>query len=206
MWVRCYDACLRKKTGIPKLKSAMPLPKPQRRTARHNRQVSCQGYAREDGLWDIDARMTDIKHETLDNPERGGYVPAGEAFHDISMRLTLDLSFQIQEVHASIDGSPFGMCRQITSAFKQLEGTRIGPGWLRQCKELLGGVKGCTHLNELLPVMATTAIQAMWPAMGDNVLERGAGLMLNSCHAWGESSEVVEKYLPMHFQSPMKVS
>ncbi len=178
----------------------MPLSKPARRETHHNRMVTCNGYLRNDGLWDIEARMTDIKTQDVDNPERGGYVPAGEAFHDLSIRITLDRTLKIHRSEACIDAAPFRMCSRISSAFEKLEGTRIGPGWQRQVKALLGGVLGCTHMNELLPVVATTAVQTLWPSSDKDVLAEGAKLMLNSCHSWGESSEMVKQYLPEHYQ------
>ncbi|WP_286236889.1 DUF2889 domain-containing protein [Neptuniibacter halophilus] len=178
----------------------MPLSKPARRRAQHNRTIFCNGFLREDGLWDIEAAMTDVKTHDVDNEERGGYVAAGEAFHDLSIRLTLDQRLTIHQVEACIDRSPFRMCSAISNAFRKLEGTRIGPGWLSQAKQLLGGVQGCTHMNELLPVLATTAVQSMWPSMGGQVLTEGAKLMLNSCHTWGQSSAMVRHYLPEHYR------
>lgn len=166
----------------------------------HTRTVSCVGFLRDDQLWDIEARMTDVKTHDVDNAERGGYVPAGEAFHDLSIRLTLSSDLRIHQVEACIDRAPFRICNRISQSFRQLEGTRIGPGWLQQAKQLLGGVLGCTHLNELLPVLATTAVQTLWPSLKGEVLATGAKWMLNSCHAWGQSSEMIQTYLPEHYQ------
>ncbi len=179
----------------------MPLSKPERRKHAHRRHISCDGFERADGLWDIEARMTDIKSEPVDNPERGGYVSAGEAFHDISLRVTLDKQLLIHKVEAAIDASPFTMCPAIVGAFKQLEGTRIGSGWLQEAKARVGGAKGCTHLHELLPVIATTGIQAIWPSLREDVMQAGAKMMLNSCHTWAEDSQVIQRYLPQHYKN-----
>lgn len=174
----------------------MPLTKPVRRKHAHRRSVICDGYEREDGLWDIEASITDIKSETVDNPERGGYVSAGEAFHDMKLRFTIDRHFKIHQVEATIDESPFQMCPGAAGVFKKLEGTRIGPGWHRKSKELVGGAQGCTHLFELLPVLATTAVQSLWPSMEDDVMEAGSSLMLNTCRTWAQNSDVVRRMLP----------
>jgi hypothetical protein len=184
----------------------MPLSKPVRRKKHHNRNVMCNGFERDDQLWDIEARMTDIKAYDIDNLERDGYVSAGENYHDMSIRVTMDRRFLIYEVEACIDSSPFRMCPRIADAFRKLEGTRIGPGWLRQAKEKLGGVLGCTHMNELLPVVATTAVQTLWPVSKEDVLETGAKLMLNSCHTWGQSSEMVKTYAPQFYQPESEVN
>ncbi|WP_415885768.1 DUF2889 domain-containing protein [Neptuniibacter sp. QD37_6] len=184
----------------------MPLSRPTRRETHHNRTVMCNGYLRDDGLWDVEARMTDVKTRDVDNPERGGYVPAGEAFHDMSIRLTLDKGLLIKQVEACIDYSPFRICKKVGAAYAQLQGTRIGPGWLRIAKDRIGGVAGCTHMNELLPVLATTAIQSIWPSSDKDVLAQGAEFMLDSCHSWGRSSEMVREYLPEHYQPAIAVN
>ena len=39
----------------------MPLPNPVPRKLMHTRAIECNGYEREDGLWDIEAHLTDTK-------------------------------------------------------------------------------------------------------------------------------------------------
>lgn len=177
----------------------MPLSKPVRRRLQHRRKVECRGFLREDGLWDIEARMLDLKADTVELPLRGD-VPAGEPIHDLGLRVTLDQQMLIHEVEAFIDDSPFPQCPAITSAFKKLEGTRIGPGWQRQCRDRVGGALGCTHLNELLQPIATTAIQTMWPNSDIDVMRLGADLMVNSCHSWAQNSDVIKTLLPDRYK------
>ena len=56
----------------------MPLPDPtSERTLLHTRTITCEGYARDDGLWDIDGWMTDVKTYDAPNQDRNG-IPAGE--------------------------------------------------------------------------------------------------------------------------------
>ncbi|BBB27502.1 DUF2889 domain-containing protein [Amphritea japonica] len=174
------------------------LSKPVRRKLQHRRSIESCAYLRDDGLWDVEARMIDIKTETVPLPLRGD-VAAGEPFHDLGLRVTLDQRLLIHQIEAFIDASPFPICARITGSFRVLEGTRIGPGWHRQCKELTGGFRGCTHLNELLPVIATTAIQAVWPNSDLEVMKLGASMMVNSCHSWAQNSEVIEELLPEYY-------
>ena len=179
--------------------SNVPLSAPVRRALQHRRSVECCGYLREDGLWDIEGRMVDVKTSTVNSPGRGA-VAAGEPFHDLGLRITLDQQLLIHAVEAFIVASPFAICPRITAAFKKLEGTLIGPGWQRQTKQLLGGVQGCTHLNELLQPIATTAIQTLWPNSDIEVMKLGAGMMVNSCHSWAQDSEVIQTLLPEHYK------
>jgi hypothetical protein len=143
-------------------------------------------------MWDIEARMTDIKSETVESHARD-YVPAGEPFHDIRLRVTIDGALKVHDVHASIDASPFETCPNITNAYKQLTGTHIRPGWRAKVKELVGGVSGCTHLNELLPVIATTAFQALWSHSDEATKKQGYKAMLDSCHIWSRDGELIAR-------------
>lgn len=184
----------------------MSLPKSVEREHLHRRRISCDAFRREDGLWDIDGHMTDIKEYRVEANEEGRSVEAGEPYHDMSIRITIDKQFLIHEVHTSMDSTPFGMCSKITKAFKCLEGTRLGPGWHRKTRELLGGIKGCTHLHDLLKPVATTAVQAVWPMMDEDMRQYSAALALNSCHTWAQSSSVVREYFPTLYRSADSVS
>ena len=45
----------------------MPLSAPSARKKLHTRNIELNGYLREDGLFDIEAHMTDIKTYSIDN-------------------------------------------------------------------------------------------------------------------------------------------
>ncbi|GAB2190598.1 DUF2889 domain-containing protein [Sessilibacter sp. MAH1] len=177
----------------------MPLPKPSPRRADHARTVTSQGYMRDDGLWDIDARMTDVKTDNMDHPERG-LIPAGVAYHDISIRITVDETLLIKDVHVSMDSTPFFMCPNIAPAFDKLKDTRIGGGWFSEVRKRVGGMLGCTHVNELLPVVATTAFQCLWPKRMEHEGESSVENILNTCHTWAAKSDVIKNYAPSYYQ------
>ncbi len=170
----------------------MPLAKPQRRRLQHRREIRSDAYLRDDGMWDIEARMTDIKSESVGSQERG-YVAAGEPFHDIQLRMTIDTSLKIHEIDVSIDAAPFTVCQDSLDAYTKLIGIHIRPGWRAQAKELVGRAGGCTHINELFPVIATTAFQALWTHSDEGTKQQGYKLMLDSCHAWSRNGELVNK-------------
>ncbi|WP_210397447.1 DUF2889 domain-containing protein [Motiliproteus sediminis] len=160
----------------------------------HTRHVVCQGFALDNGLWEIEGRMSDLKSFAMRNPDRGGEIPLGEPLHDITLALTLDAELRIHAVRVAMDATPFKSCAAITGAFQALKGLRLLPGFSRQAKELLGGVKGCTHLLELLAPIATTAYQSLWQSEngynGDDPAV--TGFLINSCHALAEEGEVVQ--------------
>jgi len=138
----------------------MPLSPPIGRQHLHTRRVVCQGFFRDDGLWDIEGRITDEKSYEHANEWRGPLKP-GDFVHDMSIRLTIDHSFTIVDAEAVTDKSPYSMCGDIAPAFKKLVGLRIGGGFHRAVRERLGGIHGCTHIVELLGPVATTAFQTV---------------------------------------------
>lgn len=173
----------------------------------HQRNIQCQGYQREDGLWEIEGRMTDVKTYGFPNEDRGGAIAAGEALHDMTIRLIIDSEFLIHHAEARTDSSPFGLCPAITARYQQLIGVRIGPGWSLKLRELFSGVNGCTHLTELLGPVATTAFQTVYGQRYDQedakpAEERAPPPVLNTCHALSSDSPVVKRRWPQAYTGP----
>src|SRR5690348_16664233 len=125
--------------------TVMPLPAPADRKLLHTRTIVCEGFAREDGLWDIDGWITDVKTYDVDNKDRGG-IPAGEPVHGMGLRLTVDETLVIRHVVAVSDFTPFRMCPNITPRFRTLIGVSLEKGFTRTVRERLGGTQGCVHL------------------------------------------------------------
>lgn len=129
----------------------------------HTRQIVCRGYRRADGLWDIEGTMEDSKAYSFANHDRGG-IAAGEPLHRMHIRLTLDDDLVVQVAEAVTEAAPYSICGDVTSVFAALVGLQIGPGWRRQVLARMQGVRGCTHLTELLlGPMTTTAVQTILP-------------------------------------------
>lgn len=183
----------------------MPLSDPAPRKLLHTRTVVCHGYEREDGLWDIEGHMTDVKSYSFQNRDRGEVKP-GEPVHGMWIRLTLDEQMLIHNAEACTDWSPFGICPEIAGRYKQLIGLRIDPGWSFIVKKMFNGVAGCTHLTELLAPMATTAYQTLVKHHQQR-LQAGAGAhtsgkrprIIDSCYAFASDSDVVKINWPQFY-------
>lgn len=176
----------------------MPLSKPAAaRQQIHRRAVECTGYRREDGLWDIEGHLLDTKAYSLHGAD-GRHIPAGHPVHDMWLRLTVDDDMVVREVEAVTDSGPYDVCPAINARYRQLAGERIGPGWSRRVREIVGGLNGCTHLGSLLQSMAATAFQTIFPVLSKEKPEAGGAraIMLNSCHAFSEDGEVVRRFWP----------
>ena len=175
----------------------------------HTRTISCEGYARDDGLWDIEARIVDVKTYAVKEEFRG-HRPAGAPVHDMSLRLTLDRQMVVKDIEATTDHAPYDACFSVAPAYRKLIGAKVGAGWRRTVHEAVGGTKGCTHLKELLLPVATTAFQTMgsWPKAGETVTEQlpdgrdKRPYFLDGCKAWSVEGEVVKKIYPMHYRPP----
>jgi hypothetical protein len=138
----------------------MPLPPAAARKAVHTRTFDCRGYEREDGLWDIEGRLTDTKAFHWRRREGMVDLPAGEPVHDMWIRLTIDLDMTIHDAVAATDASPYRGCGNITPNFAVLKGKTIRRGWTKDLRGAIGGVHGCTHMWELLGRIAAVAYQS----------------------------------------------
>src|SRR5471030_969667 len=130
-----------------------------RRALRHTRAITVEAYARDDGLWDLDARITDIK--VKDVTLASGPRPAGLPLHDLALRITIDRELTIVAVDAASDAVPYpGFCDTIAPAYQQLVGLNLMKNFRHELKRRVAGVAGCTHLTELAQILPTAAVQA----------------------------------------------
>jgi hypothetical protein len=181
----------------------LPLPSPHLRKHLHRRQVSYDGYLREDGLWDIEARMTDTKAYDMVTRDRGD-MPAGTPIHDMYIRATVDDNMTIREIYAVMASRPFAECPQAEDPMQKMVGATMGPGWRHTIEKAIGGIQGCTHLRELLFNMATAAYQTIpvYQAHREDrtTISPGAGGQppphLGKCMAWDFNGPVVKRNYP----------
>jgi len=175
----------------------------------HTRNVVCQGYERDDGLWDIEGRISDVKAYDRLNDDGTVRLPAGQPLHMMMITLTIDASFTIVAAHASTIHAPNAECKVIKSAYGALVGLHIGPGFIGAVKRRFKGTLGCTHLTELIGPVATTAFQTLWPVINRKHREQSARdraegktprpAMLDTCYALRSGGEVARTRWPMFY-------
>lgn len=182
----------------------MPLSKAAPRRHLHTREVVCRGYERDDGLWDIEATLTDSKSYSMPNQDRGG-IAAGEALHGMAIRLTVDDDLVVRAVEAVTDHSPFTQCPAATPAYERLVGSSVGAGWRKAVTAAVGGVQGCTHLTDVL--LGPLAVATLHTVHGGKALRRReAGEeeapvtrrpgIIDTCHALASDGPVVKREWP----------
>jgi len=181
----------------------VPLTAAATRKLAHTRVVTCHGYQRDDGLWDIEGRIIDTKPYRFKNRDRGGWIEADEALHDMSIRLTINLELEVIDVDAVIDGSPYNYCKSVSTVARNLIGLKIAPGWTQKSKSAMGSNRGCTHLTELLGPVATTAIQTIASERSRRSEGKPANsnAFLDSCHTYATDSPVVKLHWPEQYKS-----
>jgi hypothetical protein len=177
----------------------MPLPDNSKRKHLHTRQITCDGYQREDGLFEVDARLTDIKTYPIENSFRNG-IEAGDPIHDMKIRITIDEQFVVRDCIAVTDKSPFACCPDINPIFQKLIGHQIAAGWTMRVKKLVGGIQGCTHLTDLVGPATTTLFQTMSTIRKAHTSgDQGKPFYLNGCHAWDTDGEQVKTLYPKFY-------
>lgn len=180
-----------------------PLPPAQARERLHVRTIEIDGFKREDGLWDIEGHLTDVKDYDF------GHVtalhPAGKPVHDMWLRITINAAFEIVDAQAAMAARPYsGHCETITPDYKKLIGLKIAPGFTQAVKLRLGSTQGCTHLTEMVSGLATAAFQTLAGEMAIDGETRPGHL--NGCHALKLNGPVVARFYPKwaESESPQK--
>lgn len=178
----------------------MPLPVTEvERELLHTRRVRYEGYRRADGLWDIEAHLTDIKNH--DFRLQTGVRRAGQPVHSMWVRVTIDRRFTVIDAAASFDAVPYpGGCENIAPAYRGLVGLNLVKGFRKACKERFGGVHGCTHLTEMLAGLPTAAVQSFAGEARVDRDEAEKPFQLDHCHALETSSETVRRWYPRWYR------
>ena len=165
----------------------------------HTRRVRYEGYKRADGLWDIEAHLTDIKNH--DYQLKTGVRRAGQPVHSMWLRLTIDRRLNIVEACASSEVVPYpGGCEAIAPQYGKLVGLNLAKDFRKSVQALFGGVRGCTHLTEMLGGMPTAAIQTFAGEMQEERDDGAKPFQLDQCHALDTTGETVRKWYPRWYR------
>ena len=189
----------------------MPLSPPASRQLRHRRAIRLEAFEREDGLWDIEACLTDEKPR--DFPLTTGVRLHGLPIHELWLRITIDRKLTIVDVEAASDWSPYGgLCAESNSAYRKLIGLNLLQSFRREANKVLRGTAGCTHLTELCGVLPTAAVQAfagdVWKIEDGNPFKQAneasapqdePPFQLGRCHALRFDGPAVQEFYPRWF-------
>ena len=178
----------------------MPLvPVPVSRKRLHTRRMIYEGFRRDDGLFDIEGHLTDVKDH--DYALLTGVRVAGDPVHDMWARVTVGPDYLIRALEVKTDGMPYpDACERIEPAYKKLVGASLLHGFRKTLYDTMGGTRGCSHLTELLAHLPTAAIQ-MFAGLRSEIEEgEGKPFQLDRCHALETTTDTVRRYYPQWYR------
>ncbi len=176
----------------------------------HTRTVECNGYLRDDDLWEVEARLIDTKPYTQPADHYRCELKPGDPVHDIRLRLAVDDRMTIHEAQATMQATPYPTCIEVEPVLEQLVGENIAKGWREVVRRRIGRAEGCTHLSELLGPAVTTLFQTISSGRdpnGRDTLEnqQNSGkrpFFIGGCHSWRADGPIVADKFPHFATSP----
>ena len=188
----------------------MTLSAPAPRRLSHKRTITLDGFAREDGHYDIEAELMDVKNYDFPNQARGE-IKKDEPLHHMKVRVTISEEMAIINAEAVTLAGPYFECPHGADNIRHLIGLKIQPGWKKIVARAIGGREGCTHITELMGPVATVAFQTIYaekakrkrealqkdPSHKDDENSMAiASSLLNSCYALAEGREAARQHQP----------
>lgn len=169
-----------------------------KRTPVHRRQVTVETFRRDDGLWDVEGRLVDTRATDLQVDRR--LRRAGEPFHSMWLRLTIDRDATIVGAVARSEAVPYeGSCEAIEPAYGALVGLRVGPGYRAEVRRRFASIAGCSHMTELASSMGPAIVQALATEVATPADTRP--FALDGCHALATDGKVVATYYPRWYRA-----
>ncbi len=132
----------------------------------------------------------------------------GGPLHNLEILLLVKIpELVIEDVEVITGTLPRADCYKIENPLEPVKGLAIKSGFTSKVKDLLGGVKGCTHLTHLLCTMAPAVMQGFWAISYQKKYDKSEksksraskmGFMLkNTCYAWREDGEAYQKMMKL---------
>ena len=174
------------------------------RQLKHRRSIDVQIYSRGNGLWEVDARLIDVRPR--ETRLATGLLPAGVPIHEMLLRLVVDERLNVVEAGAETLAMPYaGDCSDYGDVYSRLVGLNLMRGFRHGVKERLGGIQGCTHITELTQVLPTAVVQAfageVLDTRGDSA-ESAQPFQIDRCHALRADGPAVKTYYPRWYRAP----
>ncbi len=179
----------------------LPQAAPERQL-KHRRTIDVQVYSRGNGLWEVDATLTDVKagKARLASGDR----PAGVPLHGMLLRLVVNEQFDIVDAGAETRWMPYtGQCDAYGEAYTRLKGLNLMRGFRQALRERVGGVLGCTHITELAQALPTAVLQGF---AGEVIDTQGhpddpnPPFQIDRCHALRSGGAVVREHYPRWYR------
>jgi hypothetical protein len=164
----------------------------------HTRNIEIHAYDLGENRVLIEGKLADTRPSQSSAGERGK-EPA--RIHDLVARIWVqgpDLTIFAAE--AVMDQIPREMCPEVLPGVQKLVGLKIVTGFTQKVKDLIGDVKGCSHLTNLFLALWPVAVQGYWAAYGRKAGARSLdnpafSRVLDSCHVWRRDGPYVRSVI-----------
>lgn len=188
---------------VPTPKMTLPQAAPSRQL-KHRRQIDVQVFARDDGLWEVDATLVDTKTRVAHLGS--GPREAGVPIHEMLLRLVVNEQLDILQAGSETRWMPYtGQCADHGDVYQRLVGLNLLKNFRLTSRERVGGVKGCTHITELAQVLPTAVVQAFAGEVIDtrgNTEGASQPFQIGRCHALRSDGPVVQQFYPRWYRPP----
>jgi len=175
------------------------------RELRHARRILCLAYQRSDGLWEVEAEVSDQKQEMVTFRSREPVKP-GEFIHRMTISFLIDGNDLVKDVRAKLLTGPWRECVDAENAYSRLIGIRVVPGFQRVVRERIGRGQGCSHISDVILQVGNTYLQATWPSRvarqraidsdARNWSDPLATNFVGECHAWRRGGDALHAEFP----------
>ncbi|PLC55896.1 hypothetical protein CR155_02300 [Pollutimonas nitritireducens] len=181
------------------------LSKPQSpRKAAHSRTIHLQAYERQDGLWDLEALIEDLKAEPFTS--QASHFDCGVPIHLMALRITINQNMDVLYAEASMQRMPFStVCPEAGVSVERLVGANLLKSFRKEISKRIPLHERCSHLSELAALLPTLAVQTMMPrrkACEESDSSGPRPLKIGGCLAWREDGPLVLKYHPNWYREP----
>ena len=115
-------------------------------------------------------------------------------------RVTIDRAFVIHAIEVRTDAMPYpDACDSVEPTYAKLLGASLVQGFRKRLHDDMGGVRGCTHVTELLGSLPTAAVQTF---AGLQREDEGTHkpFQLDHCHALETTTDTVRRYYPKWYR------
>jgi len=160
----------------------------------HVRQTEIKTFNLGDHQVLVEATLKDTR---TPRPDEDSSAAEMVLVHDLVARIRVqgpDLTIAAAE--AEMPHIPREGCREALPDMQKLVGLRIISGYTQKVKDLIGDVKGCSHLTHLFLSLGPAAVQGYWAAYGRkpgarSLANPAISRVIDSCRVWRRDGPLV---------------
>lgn len=174
------------------------------RKASHSRTINLQAYEREDGLWDLEALIEDVKPEPF--VTQTTHFHCGVPIHLMAIRVTVNQALDVLVAESNMQRMPFPtVCPEAQAGLERLVGANLLKGFRKEISKRIPTSGRCSHLAELAALLPTLAVQTV--LQGQIIAENDDSpasrpLKIGGCYALREDGPIVKEHYPQWYRKP----